>query len=472
MWPQVWVSSTRNGSYLDMPFISSLHGKSLAVVGGGVTGKFLIKFLQDQNLEVALFDEKQVEVLGVSAQQKVTSNFDLAVVSPGWSENSPIIQALRDGGCELISEIDFAWRVKEEIAPSQKWIGLTGTNGKTTSIQMVDSILQHSKIRGTACGNVGDTVIEAVMNVSPYEVLALELSSFQIQWSHEAQYEAVAILNIAEDHIDWHGSFDNYANAKIALLSKSKVAILNADDPEVVLRSTTFTGRKVFYSLETPAPHELGLVEEILVDRSFVADPTEAVALAELADINPAVPHNVSNALAAAGLARAIGIEPSVIKSGLAAFKVDSHRIELVMEENDIRWINDSKATNPHAALASILSHHSVIWIAGGLAKGASMIELAKRGAPRIKAVILIGRDAQLIHDAFAQAAPHIPVHHISDATSSESLMNSVVEKAIEIAQPGDNVLLAPACASMDQFTSYAERGRLFATSVQSKVPH
>jgi UDP-N-acetylmuramoylalanine--D-glutamate ligase len=421
-------------------------------------------------LQVSLFDEKQVEAEGISALQRVNSNFDIAVVSPGWSENSQIIRDLRNTGCELMSEIDFAWRVKEEIAPTQKWIGLTGTNGKTTSIQMVDSILKHSKIRGTSCGNVGDTVIEAVANPSPFDVLALELSSFQIQWSREAQFEAVAILNIAEDHIDWHGSFDNYANAKIALLSKSKLAVLNAEDPEVVLRSSAFEGRKVFYSLDTPAPNELGLVEEILVDRTFVADPTEAVALAELADIHPAVPHNVSNALAAAGLARAIGIEPDEIKAGLAAFKVDSHRIELVLEENDIRWINDSKATNPHAALASILSHHSVVWIGGGLAKGASMIELAQRGAPRIKAVILIGRDKQLIHDAFANAAPHIPIHFIPDSTSPESLMNSVVEKAIEIAQPGDNVLLAPACASMDQFTSYAERGRLFAESVKAKV--
>jgi UDP-N-acetylmuramoylalanine--D-glutamate ligase len=253
-------------------------------------------------------------------------------------------------------------------------------------------------------------------------------------------------------------------------LRHSDLAILNAGDPEVVLRSSAWQGKKIFYSLETPAPGELGLVEEILVDRAFVGDTSQAEALAELSDIKPAVPHNVSNALAAAGLARAIGVSLDGVKSGLAAFEIDHHRIEKILEKDEITWINDSKATNPHAALASILSHHSVIWIAGGLAKGASMEELVRRGAPRLKAAILIGRDKQLIAEALAKFAPDIPVHVIESATSASDLMNSVVHKAQDVATAGDNVLLAPACASMDQFTSYAERGDLFAQSVRRLV--
>ena len=134
---------------------------------------------------------------------------------------------------ELLSEIDFAWRIKEEIAPNQKWIALTGTNGKTTTVQMVNSIFEAAGIAGVACGNVGDTVVEAVTSSSPFDYLALELSSFQIEWSHEASFEAAAILNIAEDHIDWHGSFNNYANSKFKLLKQSRCAILNRDDVEV-----------------------------------------------------------------------------------------------------------------------------------------------------------------------------------------------------------------------------------------------
>jgi UDP-N-acetylmuramoylalanine--D-glutamate ligase len=304
----------------------------------------------------------------------------------------------------------------------------------------------------------------------PYDYLALELSSFQIEWSKEARFEASAILNIAEDHIDWHGSFDHYANAKMCLLEYSSIGILNAEDPEIVTRSSSWNGKKIFYSLETPLAGELGLVENILVDRAFIVDTAQAEALAELGDIKPTVPHNVSNALAAAGLARAIGISHADIKKGLANFKVDHHRIETVLARDGVTWVNDSKATNPHSAIASILSHERVIWIAGGLAKGASMDQLVRRAKSRLAAVILIGTDAPVIEAALMEHAPEIPRHVIPIADSSEELMKEIVQKALAIAQPGENVLLAPACASMDQFNSYAHRGNLFADTVRSIV--
>ena len=248
------------------------------------------------------------------------------------------------------------------------------------------------------------------------------------------------------------------------------MGILNAEDPEIMARSSSWNGKKVFYSLETPMAGELGLVENILVDRAFIADTTQAETLAELSDIKPTVPHNVSNALAAAGLARAIGVSHSDIRNGLAQFKVDHHRIETVLTKDGITWVNDSKATNPHSAIASILSHERVVWIAGGLAKGASMDQLVRRAKPRLASVILIGTDAPAIEAALISHAPDIPRHLIPSASSSQELMNAIVRKALEIAKAGDNVLLAPACASMDQFDSYAHRGNLFTDTVQSIV--
>ena len=455
-----------------MKSISSLLAKPVAVLGGGVTGKAIVDFLLSRGSDFDLFDEKEVLVSGRTSFTKIKEphRYGVAVVSPGWRMDHSLVEQLRAAQVELISEIDLAWLLKTEVAPDQKWIALTGTNGKTTTIQMLESIFTASGTHGLACGNVGEPVITALMAKEPYDVLALELSSFQIEWSSSPHFVASAILNIAEDHIDWHGSFDGYANAKMRLLTMSDIAILNASDSEVVNRSTAFTGEKIFYSLDTPAPGELGLVEEILVDRAFGSDPLEAQMIAELADIRPQVPHNVSNALAAAGLALALGISHAGLKAGLSSFVLDHHRLELVLESDGVSWINDSKATNPHAAIAGILSHTSVIWIAGGLAKGAKMDQLVKRAAPRLKAVILIGSDRELIADALATYAPHLPIYRIDSDGSSEKLMDSIVNQAKKIAAKGDAVLLAPACASMDQFTSYSHRGELFVQTVLKQV--
>jgi UDP-N-acetylmuramoylalanine--D-glutamate ligase len=465
-----------SGLFLDMSFLEQLPSRSIAVVGAGVTGAAMIRFLKDKGVTPVLLDEKTISVEGISSTTDLNSfgekyrNIDLAIVSPGWKKSNPLILHLEKIGTEIISEIDFAWRVKNEVAPHQKWISLTGTNGKTTTVQMVNSIFNSAGISGVACGNVGETVIEALQFEKPYDFLALELSSFQIDWSREARFVASAVLNIAEDHIDWHGSFDAYANAKMKILEYSEIGILNAEDPEIVTRASAWNGKKIYFSLETPQPGELGLVENILVDRAFIADPTKAEEIAELTDIRPTVPHNVSNALAAAGLARAIGISYEEIKKGISQFKVDHHRIETVLQKDGITWVNDSKATNPHAAIASILSHEKVVWIAGGLAKGASMDELVRRAKPRLSSVILIGTDASLIEKAILENAPEISFHKIENQENSEELMKSIVLYAKKIAKSGETVLLAPACASMDQFISYAHRGNLFADAVRSIV--
>ncbi len=376
-----------------MNFVQSLAGKNCLVIGAGVTGMACQEALVNFGANSKLFDEKVKA--GADIVNEIPSGVELAIISPGWRDDHLVISKLRSDGVEILSEIDFAWQVKQVLAPSQKWIALTGTNGKTTTIKMVESIFDAASINAKACGNVGETVIEAVCESKPLDYLALELSSFQIEWSNLAKYESIALLNISEDHIDWHGSYDKYIKAKLKLADHTKLVIANKADPE--LSNRLKDSSIIWYSLGTPAPGEMGIVENLLIDRAFSGSSASAHEVAELADISPSVPHNVSNALAASALALSIGISHEFIKEGLKKFTPDHHRMELVLEKDEIKWIDDSKATNPHAAIASILSNFNVIWIAGGLAKGANMDLLVNKCADRLKAVILIGEDRELI---------------------------------------------------------------------------
>jgi UDP-N-acetylmuramoylalanine--D-glutamate ligase len=448
----------------------------ILILGAGVTGSAVARSMQSRGGLVTIADDNAPEA--IKSEQVNFSNFDAVVISPGWRQDHPLVVKALASDLPILNEIDLAWQLRTDVAPHQKWLALTGTNGKTTTVEMAAKILQTAGLNAVACGNVGDTVIEAVDRKNPYDFLILELSSFQLHWAKDAQFVAAAILNIADDHLDWHGTFDAYADAKFSILDRAGVAILNADDGEVVTRVSRFTGRKVFFSLDTPAPGEIGVVEELLVDRAFVTDPQEAAMICELKDIRPTVPHNVSNALAAAALARTIGVSHEHIQKALQDFKPGRHRIETVYENNSVSWIDDSKATNPHAASASLMSHLSVVWIAGGLAKGADMSSLVQRCKGRIKAAILLGADRQLIADALQEYAPNIPrvlVDAPADYTrggDSNSLMEAVVAEAGKLAAAGDAVLMAPACASMDQFISYADRGDRFAAAVRKVVAH
>ncbi len=450
--------------------------RNVLVLGAGVTGKSVARFLDSRGASVTLVDDNADGAM--KPDDVKLDDFDAVVISPGWRQDHPLVLQILNSSIELLNEIDIAWDLRGEKAPHQKWIALTGTNGKTTTVEMTAAILQAAGIKAVACGNVGDTVIDAVDRPDAYEVLVLELSSFQLHWMRKAEFQAAAILNIADDHLDWHGSFDAYADAKFSILNRAEIAILNADDGPVVVRANRFSGRKVFFSLNTPAPGEIGVVEELLVDRAFVADPQQASMICELVDVVPTVPHNVSNALAAAALARAVDVPHEVIQKALQAFRPGRHRIETVYEADGITWIDDSKATNPHAAGASLMSHLSVVWIAGGLAKGADVEPLVQRCASRIKVAILIGTDRHLIEAALIKYAPEVPRVVIDPPNDyirggeSNSLMEHVITEATNHAVAGDAVLLAPACASMDQFISYADRGDRFAAAVRKVVAH
>jgi UDP-N-acetylmuramoylalanine--D-glutamate ligase len=332
---------------------------------------------------------------------------------------------------------------------------------------MAEAMLLKGGRRARACGNVGNPVIDLATD-SETEILVLELSSFQLAWSHEARILSSGILNIADDHIDWHGSFENYAAAKLSIADLSETLVANLDDEELSKRIGKTAARLITYTLNTPKPHQIGLVENLIVDRAFVSGDAEV--LFELNQVKPAVPHNVSNAMAAAALARSVGVDATAIAEAIEEFRLDHHRLEIVLEKDGVTWIDDSKATNPHAALASLRSQLKSIWIAGGLAKGASMDQLVKAGASRIKFVILIGTDAKLIEDAIRTHAPLVEYQVIDKAIMGRELMDEVVRLALAKASSGDSVLLAPACASMDQFKNYGERGDFFADAVRKIV--
>ena len=457
----------------------NLSGESVLILGAGVTGIAVARSLSAKGASI-LFADDQVETVEgfkvLKSDQIEVDGFSFIVISPGWKESHLLIVKAQAAGIRLVNEIDLAWSFRAELVPGQKWIALTGTNGKTTTVEMAAAMLRAGGVSAIACGNVGTTVIESVESNEKYEVLVLELSSFQLHWLKEASFVAAAILNIAHDHLDWHGSFTEYARVKGSILDRTSTGIFNSADLEVVNQAAHWQGRKVFFSLDTPAPGEIGVVEDLLVDRAFVSDPQEAAMLAEVIDVKPTVPHNVANALAAAGLVRALGVIPEAVRSALQEFSLGRHRIEEVANVNGVSWVNDSKATNPHATAASLNSALSSIWIAGGLAKGSEMRELIAKCKSRIKVAILIGADRELIADELRMQAPEIEIVYI-DAPSTyqrggtdNSLMEAVVSAAAERAKSGDRVLLAPACASMDQFISYSDRGDRFAAAVKKVV--
>jgi len=455
--------------------------QEILVAGLGVTGVATAKALAKLGMQILVYEEDASAAMQSKASEiRLNSNIEvtfiqpeilpkLVITSPGWRPNHPVLISALSSGCEVISEVEYAWRIDQESSKPKIWVGLTGTNGKTTTVSMAEAMFLADGKKAVACGNIGKTVIEVIASDEKVDYLLIELSSFQLHWSEKLCLDIAAILNIADDHLDWHGSFPEYLAAKKRITNGAKQIIINRDDRH--LNDIEFKGdhKMVKFTLDAPRPGEIGVVEELLVDRAFVDDPQEASALAELSDINPQAPHNVANALAAIALARSCGVRIESISKGLRNFTPGHHRIEEVENSAGIRWINDSKATNPHAANASLAAFSSVIWIAGGLAKGADMEDLVQSRASRLKAVLLIGTDRELISDALAKHAPEIP-KYLVDGLSADQLMENLILKGMELAISGDVVLLAPACASMDQFTSYAHRGDLFAEKVKQLI--
>ncbi|WP_235498996.1 UDP-N-acetylmuramoyl-L-alanine--D-glutamate ligase [Knoellia sp. Soil729] len=468
-------------------------GLRVLVAGLGVSGFAAADALLDRGAEVVVVDGRTpepgsemaerariLEILDAELRfgadhvsRMPSERVDLVVTSPGWAPTQPLLADAASAGVPIWGEVELAWRMRplEGAAP---WLTVTGTNGKTTTVQMLTSILRAAGKRAISAGNVGTPILEAVMDPEPFDAIAVELSSFQLHWSDSIRPQASACLNVAPDHVDWHGSYDAYVAAKGKVYQGTEIAcIYNVDDPQterLVEEADVQEGcRAIGFTLGTPAPSMVGVVGEVLADRAFVEQRRHAAAeLASFEDLRgdapDVAPHLVANALAAAALARAHGVDPAAVRAGLRAFQPEAHRIAHVATIDEVRYVDDSKATNPHAAAASLAAYEHVVWIAGGLLKGADVEDLVRDAAPRLRGVVLMGRDRAAIAQALARHAPDLPV--IDVAETDTGTMDRVVSQAASLAQPGDVVLLAPAAASMDMFVNYGARGDAFAEAV------
>lgn len=450
--------------------------RRVVVAGSGVAGAAATRALLARGVEVVLVDRvasQATAALGregaevVIADQPPPGLFDGAdelVVSPGFPPHHPLPRAAAAAGLEVYSEPELAWRLRGPRAAP--WLAVTGTNGKTTTVSMLAAMLTAAGLRTAALGNIGEPLVFAAADPG-YDALAVELSSQQLHWSHRLAPTYAALLNLADDHLEWHGDFTAYAEAKRRVWRAASgpvdgaVAVGNLDDPLVAAALAKLPGRVVGFTLSPPAPGQLGVVDGSLVDAAF-ADPP--VPLVEVAAVRPAGRHHVANALAAAALARAHGVPPEAVAQGLRDYRPQPHRATPVATVDGVAYVDDSKATNPHAALASLTAYPRVVWIAGGQLKGVEVDDLVARVADRLVGVVLLGVDRARLARALRRHAPRVPVVDVD--RTDDGVMGHVVAAAAELARPGDTVLLAPAAASRDMFTSYAHRGEAFRAAV------
>jgi UDP-N-acetylmuramoylalanine--D-glutamate ligase len=471
-------------------------GAPVLVAGGGVTGRAVLAALGALGATATLCEDsaatrQQFADAGTPTVDSATAaahiaDYALVVVSPGFPPSAPVPAAAATAGVPIWGDVELAWRLDQagRYGPPRRWLAVTGTNGKTTTTSMLHAMLVAAGVNSRLCGNIGNPVLDELHE--PADVLAVELSSFQLHWAPSVRPEAGVLLNIAEDHLDWHGTLAEYAAAKAGVL-RGRVAVAGLDDPRAAeLLSTAPAPVRVGFRLGEPAAGELGVRDGLLIDRAFAED----LALAPVSSISVPGPVGVLDALAAAALARSIGVPAEAIAAALSSFRVGRHRAELVAVVDQISYVDDSKATNPHAAEASLLAYPGVVWIAGGLLKGASVQNTVERVASRLVGVVLIGRDRAMVAEALSRHAPDVPVVQVvaredvdmhataespvtyvvpaSDETVGTRVMNAAVAAARDLARPGDTVLLAPAGASFDQFTGYAERGDAFAAAARA----
>jgi UDP-N-acetylmuramoylalanine--D-glutamate ligase len=456
-----------------------LPGPRVLVAGARVTGRAVVAALAPLEARVTVCDDDPAAAdVSTSEAAARVGDFDLVIASPGFSPTTPLLAAAAAHSVPIWGDVELAWRLdlSGRYGPPRRWLVVTGTNGKTTTASMLHGILLAAGRRSALCGNIGSPVLEAL--AQPAELLAVELSSFQLHWAPSLSPYAGAVLNVAEDHLDWHQTFEHYAAAKARALV-GRVAVAGVDDPVAArLLAQSSAPARVGFRLGAPAEGEIGVCDGALLDRAFA----EGLPLAPVSAVAVPGPVGVLDALGAAALARAVGVGPDAIAAALTTFRVAPHRAQVVAVVDGVTYVDDSKATNPHAARASIAAYPRVVWVAGGLLKGASVDELVRDVANRLAGVVLIGRDRAVVANALSRHAPDVPVVEVgpgddagvqeaseSDVTdvTSVTLMSDAVAAARRLAKPGDTVLLAPAGASFDQFTGYAHRGDSFAAAVR-----
>lgn len=487
----------------DLAALTSWHADwqnlRVAVFGVGVTGfavaDTLVELGSDVLVVAAAVSPEHGQLLDViGARLEVvtdestvpdallTFDAELVVVSPGYRPDHPLLRWAGEHGIPMWGDIELAWRLRDKVVRADgrpaDWICITGTNGKTTTTQLTATMLVTGGLRAAPAGNIGTPVLDAIRDPGGFDVLVIELSSYQLHWINRAEGGelsplASVCLNLDDDHLDWHGSARAYRDAKAKVYANTRIAcVFNQADPatrEMVEDADVVEGcRAIGFTLGVPGPSDVGLVDDVLVDRAFLEERRDAaLELATIDDLRGAglaTPHGLANTLAAAALARAAGIEPAQIRAGIRSFAVDHHRTELVTVAAGVTYVDDSKATNAHAANASLAAFESVVWIVGGLLKGVDPAPLVERHAPRLRGAVFVGMDRSALREAFARHAPGVPVVEVAE--SETEVMHVAVRAAAELAREGDVVLLAPAAASMDQFRDYADRGRRFAAAV------
>ena len=445
-----------------------MQGQRVLVVGAGRTGAAVLEALQPRGATLTLLETGSAEARDAAARwadADVTvvtedgaitpGDFDVIVPSPGVPEHHPVLVGSATAGVDVWSEPELAWRL---AGGRTQLVGVTGTNGKTTTTELLAACLD-----APTGGNIGTPLVTLLSSDSPPPLVVAELSSFQLRFAQTLHPSVAVLLNVAPDHLDWHGTVSAYRAAKARLWQAqdaSDVTVFNGDDEgaRATVEQHPPAGGVVAFTLSAPQPGEVGVVEDAIV---AVDDHGAATPVVPVDDLVLTGPHNVANACAAVAAARALGRDLSTLTAPLRSFAPGRHRLEHVATVDGVRYIDDSKATNPHAAAAALASFEPgrVVWIAGGLGKGLEFTTLAPLIKQSVKAAITIGTSGpDIAAVARAEGVDTVEAGTLDDA----------VTEAARRAQPGDVVLLAPACASMDQFTDYAHRGQVFRDAVTS----
>lgn len=429
------------------------------VVGLGVSGRAAARLLMANAVQVTVVDDDPERRSGVpgaslhpgSAGELDPANWDVVVPSPGVPEHAPVVQQALAAGVPVWSEPEVAWRVR----PSPL-VGVTGTNGKTSVTQLIAAMLDRAGIPAVVCGNIGVAMADVIADhaaVPALPLLVVELSSFQLRFIDRLSPAIAVILNLAPDHLDWHGSWEAYRDAKARLvLANEQGTLVAGDDDGARALVSLGSGTRLETSSRGAVARGVGVEDGVLV-----AQPGSD-RLVAVADLPTAASHIVANAAAAAAAAIAAGADQEAVGAALRSWKLGSHRLEVVgVTAGDVTWVNDSKATNVHATIAALASAPSIVWIAGGQAKGTDLSVLGEH-LSAVRHAVLLGESA----DALAEVCgtSNVPV-------SRAGTMQQAVSIAAAEARPGDRVLLSPAGASFDLFDGYADRGDQFAAAVR-----
>lgn len=462
-------------------------GLKVAVLGLGATGFSVADTLVELGSRVRVIygtqDTDRERLLDVIGAERAFADTDakqiahleafapeLIVVSPGFPSHHPVLTWASDHGLTIWGDIELGWRLRDKTERIADWICITGTNGKTTTTQLTAHMLVAGGLRAVPAGNIGTPILDVLRDPIGYDVIVVELSSFQLERVKSVSPYSSACLNIADDHLDWHGGREGYLAAKARVYENTQVAcVYNRADSvteHMVEEADVIEGaRAVSFGLDTPPPSGFGVIEGLLIDRGFHAERRESafelMTVEELSGRGIGAPHMVQNILAASALARSRGVEPAEIASAVLSFAPDPHRAQHLGNFHGASWVDDSKATNLHAAEASLRAHSTVVWVLGGLFKGVDIAPLVQAHVTRLRAVVVIGSERTETLQILAEHAPSVPVTEVH-AEHGIEVMREAVHAASLLAKDGDTVLLAPASASMDQFSDYAARGQAF----------